>query len=42
MLTNVENTGAMLGFGQHFPPIVKRLFLQGLPLLVLLVLLFRI
>jgi signal peptidase II len=42
MLTNVGNTGAMLGFGQHFPPIVKRLFLQGLPLLVLLVLLFRI
>jgi signal peptidase II len=42
ILTNVENTGAMLGFGQHFSPIVKRLFLQGLPLLVLLVLLYRI
>tara|TARA_R110000868_G_scaffold162638_1_gene394095 strand:- start:874 stop:1371 length:498 start_codon:yes stop_codon:yes gene_type:complete len=42
ILTNVENTGAMLGFGQHFPPIVKRLFLQGLPLLVLLILLNRI
>jgi signal peptidase II len=42
ILTNVENTGAMLGFGQHFPPIVKRLLLQGLPLLVLLLLLYRI
>ena len=42
ILTNVENTGAMLGFGQHFPPIVKRIFLQGLPLLILLVLLYRI
>lgn len=42
ILTNVENTGAMLGFGQNFPPIVKRLFLQGLPFLVLLVLLYRI
>ena len=42
ILTNVENTGAMLGFGQHFPPIVKQLFLQALPLLILLVLLFRI
>ncbi|MDV7138668.1 signal peptidase II [Maribacter sp. TH_r10] len=41
ILTNVENTGAMLGFGQDFPPILKRIFLQGLPLIVLLVLMAR-
>ena len=42
ILTNVENTGAMLGFGASFPPIVKIILLQGLPILVLLILLFRI
>ena len=31
----------MLGFGQDFPPILKRIFLQGLPLIVLLVLMAR-
>lgn len=42
ILTNVENTGAMLGFGQDFPPILKVIFLQALPVIVLLILLFRI
>jgi signal peptidase II len=41
ILTNVENTGAMLGFGQGFSPILKLILLQGLPLIVLLVLLVR-
>ncbi|MBT8315583.1 MAG: signal peptidase II [Maribacter sp.] len=41
ILTNVENTGAMLGFGQDFSPLLKLIFLQGLPLIVLLVLLAR-
>ena len=41
ILTNVENTGAMLGFGQDFPPMLKLIFLQGLPLIVLLILLAR-
>jgi signal peptidase II len=42
ILTNVENTGAMLGFGQDFPPFLKIILLQGLPLLVLIVLLYRL
>ncbi len=42
ILTNVENTGAMLGFGQNLPPILKVILLQALPVLVLLILLFRI
>ncbi len=42
ILTNVENTGAMLGFGDGFPPIIKILLLQLLPVLVLFILLFRI
>lgn len=42
ILTNVENTGAMLGFGQGFSPIAKRIFFQGLPLVVLIILLYRI
>lgn len=41
ILTNVENTGAMLGFGQGFSPTLKLIFLQGLPLIVLLILLAR-
>jgi len=41
ILTNVENTGAMLGFGQGFSPMLKLILLQGLPLIVLLVLLVR-
>ena len=42
ILTNVENTGAMLGFGASFPPFVKIILLQLLPVLVLLVLLYRV
>ncbi|MDF4202825.1 signal peptidase II [Maribacter sp. SA7] len=42
ILTNVENTGAMLGFGQDFSPILKRLLLQALPMLLLLIMLYRI
>lgn len=41
ILTNVENTGAMLGFGQSFSPTVKLIFLKGLPLIILLILLAR-
>ena len=41
ILTNVENTGAMLGFGANLPPFLKIVFLQGLPLVVLLVLFYR-
>ena len=41
ILTNVENTGAMLGFGQGFPPILKMIFLKGLPLIVLMILFVR-
>ena len=42
ILTNVENTGAMLGFGADFPPIVKIILLQILPVSVLIVLLYRL
>lgn len=42
ILTNVENTGAMLGFGANFPPTLKLILFQVLPLLVLLILLYRI
>ncbi|MDB4292726.1 signal peptidase II [Maribacter sp.] len=42
IMTNVENTGAMLGFGNNFPPIIKNIFLKALPVLVLFILLFRI
>jgi signal peptidase II len=42
ILTNVENKGAMLGFGQNLPPILKIIFLQVIPVMVLLVLLYRI
>ncbi|WP_298503319.1 signal peptidase II [uncultured Maribacter sp.] len=42
ILTNVENTGAMLGFGENLPPILKIILLQGIPVLVLLTLLYRI
>ncbi|AZQ58028.1 signal peptidase II [Maribacter sp. MJ134] len=41
ILTNIENKGAMLGFGENFPPLVKKILLQGLPLVVLLILLYR-
>lgn len=42
ILTNVENTGAMLGFGQNLPPILKIVLLQVIPVIVLLILLYRI
>ncbi len=42
ILTNVENTGAALGFGQNFPPLIKTILLKGLPLIVLIILAFRI
>ena len=42
ILTNVENTGAMLGFGRQFSPLLKIALFQMLPILVLVVLLFRI
>jgi len=42
VLRNVENTGAMLGFGKDFPPIIKTILLKAIPILVLLILLFRI
>lgn len=42
ILTKVENDGAMLGFGSELSPILKIIFLQALPVAVLLVLLFRI
>lgn len=42
ILTNVENTGAALGFGANFSPLIKIILLNFLPLLVLLVLIYRI
>ncbi|NNE76695.1 MAG: signal peptidase II [Pricia sp.] len=42
ILTNVENTGAMLGFGRNLPPILKIIVLQILPVIVLFILLVRI
>lgn len=42
ILTNVENTGAMLGFGADFSPLIKIILLQLLPLLVLVLLLYRV
>lgn len=42
ILTNVENTGAMLGFGKDLPPILKIIFLQAIPVIILMILLYRI
>lgn len=42
VLTNVENTGAMLGAGENLPQPLKIFFLQILPIIVLLILLFTI
>lgn len=42
ILTKVENTGAALGFGANFSPIIKEALLNFLPLIVLLVLVVRI
>jgi signal peptidase II len=40
LLTHVENTGAMLGMGENLSPTLKLIFLQIIPLTVLIVLLF--
>ncbi|MFK7747700.1 MAG: signal peptidase II [Kordia sp.] len=42
ILTKVENDGAMLGFGSDLTPTLKVIFLQIIPVTVLLVLLFRV
>lgn len=42
ILTNVENTGAMLGIGDQLSPALKIIILQLLPLIVLLALLIRL
>lgn len=42
IMVKVENTGAMLGFGSNLPPILKIIFLQIIPAIILVVLLFRI
>lgn len=42
ILTNVENTGAMMSVGQGLPPTLKIIFLQILPVLVLSVLIYKI
>ncbi len=42
ILTNVKNTGAMLGLGSNLSPTLKLLFLQVLPVIILVVLLFRV
>ncbi len=42
ILTKVENEGAMLGFGSDLSPIFKLVFLQIVPVIVLLILLIRI
>jgi len=42
ILTKVENTGAMLGFGKDFPPLIKTILLKILPILVMFILLFRV
>lgn len=42
ILTKIENTGAMLGFGDSLPPILKIILLQAVPTMVLLILLYRI
>jgi len=42
ILTKVENKGAMLGFGAELPTVIKILLLQVLPVVVLLVLFFRV
>lgn len=42
ILTNVENTGAALSFGQQFSPVVKLIIFQIIPILVLVYLFFYI
>ncbi len=40
--TRVENTGAFLGLGRNWNPWVKRIFLQGIPMVVMLFLVGRL
>lgn len=40
ILTKVENTGAALGFGANFPPTIKLLIFQLIPILVLIYLFY--
>lgn len=42
VLTRVENTGAFLGLGSNWKPWAKRIFLQGLPLLLMGLLILRL
>lgn len=42
ILTNVENTGAMLGLGQNLAPWLKIIWLQLLPVVMLLLFLYNI
>ncbi len=42
ILTKVENTGAMLGMGRDLSPIIKLIVLKIFPVVLLLILLFRI
>jgi len=42
VLTNVENTGAMLGIGRDLNPILKLIFLQAIPIMMLLILLYSV
>ena len=42
ILTYVKNNGAFLGMGQNWSPGIKRIFLHGLPLALLLYLVYRL
>ena len=36
IITNVENSGAFLGLGSEFPPMIKKILLLALPVIVLI------
>lgn len=40
IITNVENSGAFLGLGSEFPPMIKKILLLALPVIVLIFVLF--
>lgn len=40
IITNVENSGAFLGLGSEFPPMIKKILLLVLPVIVLISVLF--
>ena len=40
IITNVENSGAFLGLGSEFPPMIKKILLLALPVIVLISVLF--